>query len=411
MLDLTTLGFSELAADAARPAASFAAPVDSAISPDQAGKAYASLVDRGRATVLAARRGRTPVPAHLRITGDGWFGADPGLFRGSPVKGYAAFVFSGLDGLSADQRAALSALVQAVPASEFSIVARAPSVPMYESSAVEETENDVPGRLCATSVDPGESALFLSTCVTHRYTSVNLAVASRHAAAALALEGREYAKAETILREVIAFGFQLMRNARTWEDYVPGPTIVSSARQALDTLYRATGRHRESARLGAGHADSLSRRSTATRETIRVWRLQVDGTASRYLTAVIGDTGLIPARRWAALDLARYRACTSLGQMLSGSDEYFNGQRHWVAQDSLSLLTVDGDAELLQRIDSALVLSRGPRTFPQRVRPDPIAAGLRATAIYRVASMIATVLGIPSVDACGRFAARYLSYR
>lgn len=268
--------------------------VDPAISPIDAGQAFASL---GFAGPGGARRipmrppaevlpARAVLPREYTVFERGWHPAE--VMRAA-IRGFTPI-----------QRRYLELRAGQPGERQVAVLARAGVVDWFDVV--------FPGPLPADMTS-------LDVPIPH-LSGPKLAIEDHIARAALALSARRTAESERLLREAIGAGFALMDGHTAIENLV-GAGLVMDARDALVELYEVTGRSTEAGVISADRdprprlGDILANQGALTSQQ------QED-----RLDAAIRDTTLVRGIRWAyATNFAAFKPCLDVRQIVFGPDE------------------------------------------------------------------------------------------
>lgn len=197
-----------------------------------------------------------------------------------------------------------------------------------------------------------------------RFSGLRDATLFHTAKAVLELSRDDAEAAETTLREVIAVGLLVMREGQSLVDILVGSGIAANGGSALQSLYRATGRHDE--------ADAMLRPQEGIERMENVTRAlhsdaDVDALLRRSM-AMTTDEALPRGMRWEALMAIQIGAgCLNPHTIVFG-----NGQEYasWIESTRASLVRYPSEAALFD------VLQRGP-TMPGHLQR-------RATVLQRL---------------------------
>ncbi len=204
--------------------------------------------------------------------------------------------------------------------------------------------------------------------------------AAAFAAAHHLAEGRAD-EAELMLRDAVGLGLNLMDNGVWLIETLIGESIVRQATARLETLYEATGRPREAARLRAGR-DSARARSerladieeartaTAPSRSVTMFR--------DALTRLVRDSTLPASFRWEFVHQFQFLPCTGTRELVFGAGADV--------------------AATLAAFERQVVRTRGDSLWFRKSRASPF--GPRNAWTVRIAAWDAKLLGNPRIAAC-----------
>jgi hypothetical protein len=313
-------GGAQVRLAAAEPLRRYRVETNAAISPTAAGQALNNLIRVGTDVASLHRVERAPV----RVFRDPWWPADP--LRDSLMSRArnAGPLFGRAGQLSAQERRYLTQVAAHPAHDEFRVVASA-------------RKADV---IATRFVLPFPDSVNSWTLPIPRFLAVREAALAHVARAALELGQGRADRAEQTVREVIAVGFVLIDDGPSLIDNMLGAAVVSAGGDALEALYRATGRARE--------ADALaSVRSEVRRAAERTAAFGGSGgieAGLHVMSRVVVDTATAPGFRWDYFGIVTTMApCVSLQRLVFGPGESY---RQWVAEARAVLVHNAGEEQL-----------------------------------------------------------------
>jgi hypothetical protein len=194
-----------------------------------------------------------------------------------------------------------------------------------------------------------------------RFGSVREAGHAHIALAALQFERGDHAAAETTVKEIITAGFLLRDDAITLMDALIGSVLIRSGAAALSSLYRATGRPAEAARIQgqviAHDAINYRAQSRGGQPTMReMQRYVLDRSKSR-------------GARWEMFSLIQTIApCSNLQRAIFGPGA--NDER-WLSDARKALVREEGDKRYFEQLKRGMIAKserEGERCSPQVLR-------------------------------------------
>jgi len=321
----------------------YAAPVDPAVSPEEAGEALQvlSMVGIGERDPAL----RAPVREYDSLWLDDSVRRALGGER-TPGRWAEGLLERSARGFTAEEFAALRSIARHPAQAEFASVAAADLV-------------DVVGTRWVTPFPEGTRAWDLPI---PRYASLREGAMAHLALAAFELSEGNPASAERAIREVISLGLVLMDDAPFLIDNVIGVTVVVQAGQALIDLYRATGRPGDAARL-----EEL--RDAVARAVDRM-AAPPEGGESRsarvLYPSVVWDTAFAPGFRWEYFSVVSgFAGCLNLHTLVFGPGR---GYAAWRATAHDALVRLPSEEEFFRVLGQGVFGEDGCGTLFDQLR-------------------------------------------
>ena len=294
---------------------------DPAITPLDAGESLQNLVfvGPGQKAEAMERAPRTPYP-------DDWF-ADPDVFPDPYSETVAReLMVRSFDSFSADERASLARAAAHPAQAEFTRLAHASAADI------------VSGRWTLPFAD-GVSMFDLPW---PRFAALRSAGLAHIARAAIALSQGRRDQAEQTVAEVISAGFVLVDEGPTLVDNLTGVQLINLGGDALEELYRRTGRAVEAVQLRAAREAS-----TASARRARVGNTEQDiHTLLRGIPDLVERPDALRGLRWEYLATFNMLApCINLQKMVFGQDATYD---EWMGRAKNGLVRVPGEAALFE---------------------------------------------------------------
>jgi hypothetical protein len=348
-------------------------PVDSAITPLDAGVAFNTLISIGRPEQppSGARPDQPPQAARRR----------------PPQQPEVVSLVPRATGGFSDEETEYLERVATHPAfDEYRTVARAPAIDW----------------LAATYDLPFPDTLTWLDVRIPRYGAVRRASYAHIAKAALELSQGRDREAEATLREVISFGLTLMEHDLTLIGDLFGSIVVGYGLDALEELYSATGRDTDARQLRTAR-DSVDRISSE----LEVVEVQASGSrATQYaldvrlgLVNIVQDTMALRGLRWDMLAQLMAAPCTNIRELIFGPDEGLQLLFDYAREDLVRMPSEEALFELLEE-------------SPQRMRYviDDVEGGLSSRAFYGIGRVTGTMLGNDRIAGCAALLPRLVEF-
>ena len=335
--DFSSVHVKLAAADALRP---YRLERDAAISARDAGEALHSLLSVG-----TVDRIELPARTPIRLHKEGWFPTDEDSVIKTSKRDWAFSLFErGRQGLGRTELAYLRRVASHPAHRELETVARAGAA-------------DITG---TRYVLPLPDTLSPFELPIPRFSATYRGADAHLAKAALELSEGHGGRAEETVREVISVGFVLIDDGTTLIDNLIGANLVNVGAEALEKLYRATGRTAE--------AEDLRGLRNRTRDLVE--RAVFPGTkpdlesALRAMPQIVLDETVVMGIRWEFFMLFNTLApCLNLQKVVFGPGESYE---QWLENARQTLVRRESDEELfrfLRRSDLAVRARTAPGWF------------------------------------------------
>jgi len=312
---------------------------DGSVTPEEAGEALHALLS---ASVSDHERvlDREPV----RVYDQAWFPEDvDSVMGGGSSEDWALGLFERVQrGLEAVEREYLDSVAAHPAHAEFRTVALADSVDMIG------TRYSLP---FPDSVTPFELPI-------PNFRGIRNGADAHVAVAALELMHGRRDRAEETLREVISVGFALIDEGSTIIDAMIGTRLVDAGAEALERLYRATGRGGEAENLlwvRAGMEKALERASV-TRSAF-----DAEGGLRMMPEAVLNET-VVRGLRWEYfLTFTTLAPCVNLNKVVFGPGQNYE---QWVADARQALVRRPSESLMFEFLEKGWFRAGGGMQAP-----------------------------------------------
>lgn len=299
-------------------------PSDPAVSARAAGEALHALALVGRNEAERPIGERAPA----RRYDDPWWPRDPGAAAMGEAPGWIDSLFGRR--IPADQLSYLRTVASHPAHQEFAVVARAAAA-------------DVIGTRYELPLPPSPQPIPLPI---PRFGILREGARAHVARAALELAEGRADLAEQTIRQVLSAGFLLIDHGPMLIDDLIGAVMVGIGGDALEALYRATGRR--------GDGETLAWVRAAVRAVAERGAVGSPVSAAeislRAMPAAVADTTLTPGLRWELFGIvAALAPCANLASIAFGPGEEYQA---WLKQARASLVRGPAEAayfELLRR--------------------------------------------------------------
>lgn len=368
---------------AARP---YRLPIDSTISPLDAGRALYALSEAGNDSGPFRADFAQPIPRRLPA----WFSSGEESPFGDEIQRVAdTLIWMATDGFSAAQIQYLERVVTHPGFHDYATAARA-------------SQSDWVGARFRLPL-PNELHFFELPII--RFLPLRDASRAHVAKAALELSQGRVREAEHTLREMLSLGLLLVDDQDALIGNLVGATIATEALDRLSDLYIATGRTAEARRISAARESALSRlqerREAEPPVEFYSNYFNIDNVRG-FAIRRIADTRTVRGLRWEFLPILDMLLCSSVTELAFGLHRNVP-PAVWTAHDQL--VRFPGEEEQFElvsstwrlraswpksfyrdRVDSLTVRLDSLRSFAARVGEEPrgwLASELRAATYAR----------------------------
>jgi len=313
--------------------ATWAPPVDSAITPREAGDAIHALVSLGRPQPPDYRPpvARLSQP-FLRDTAGNPFGSNLGQMQDSLLR--------------LGQRRAFSQAQQRY----LRDIAANPGWAMFRTAARAPRADIIAARYAPAALEVRNRGLVWSYLTLPQYKPVRDAGLASAAVAALRLSEGRPADAEAALRDAVGIGLRLINDGTILLETMQGAQIVNNAMDRLATFYEITGRGPEARRIRDSR-DSARARADQESDLERALGERFNGNPTvqvrNLLMRMVADTTLPASFRWEFVRMTVAQPCIDAHELVFGARPEVEST---LARFARQVLRTPGDSAFLQML-------------------------------------------------------------